>query len=164
MKLFLALLLVAVIAASGCTGQPAFQEPESRKTGGFIGEDTSPEPVDTEYPLLYKNIRFAEMPIGVWLDLQSAYRLENFSEKGIQDVRNALANWSQETSGLIRFEEVPKDQAQITVQWVGDSALDSAGQLGEGGPTVIDTGRYNLTIAGTAKVELTGYSCLNFIV
>ena len=118
---------------------------------------------NTSYPLLFSNIRWNHMPLKVYIDLESAAGLIRFSQEDVNDFRTAMINWEDETDGTISFIETgDEENADITIEWA--RRLDDVGSIktvGEGGPVVVNTGLFNLTVAGKITLVPGDASCKN---
>lgn len=118
---------------------------------------------NTTYPLLFQNIRWNHMPLKVYIDAESGVGLRLFGQDEINDFRTAMNNWEQKTDGLISFVEANDiGNSDITVSWVGQLGRSgTAKNVGEGGPTVINTGLFNLTVSGKVLLVPASESCEN---
>ncbi len=159
MRALLAALALVVLVA-GCT--TALQP---RPEGNFTAPIVKPQPAPYagSYPLLYQHVRWGSMPVTVYFDSASGQGVPFFSGDTVDAARAALLQWEQETGGIIRFKEVPSAaEAQVLVHWA--DKLEGEHTLGLGGPTVVDTGRYNVTVKGEVTLASMDTFCLNTVV
>jgi len=139
---------------------------ESEGTTNFTASNFSkPEKisVNTSYPLLFQNIRWNHMPLKVYLDRESGRDISWFGEDDLNDFRSATRIWEEKTDRTVSFVETNnREEADIIVEWVRKLNVTRGIKIvGEGGPSVIDTGLFNLTIAGEIYLVPSDVSCRN---
>ena len=110
---------------------------------------TKPPKTYETTPLLFPRIRWAKMPISVYVVSS------NCSAVQVQEVSDAENIWTQKTNGIISFTDSNSpSQADVVVDCLKDSSSIREGRriikkVGEGGPSsVYDTGLFNLTTKG----------------
>ncbi len=147
---------------------PTIQEEEknlSEQSFSYKISNYSIEKFETNvsYPLLFQNIRWNHMPLKVFIDEESCKNLTPFYSQNIQDFKEAMKIWEEKTNNLISFTEVlNREEADIIVEWFKSLNESKEGKIvGEGGPTVIDTGLFNLTIRGEVHLVPSSVSCKN---
>ena len=152
--------LPLLVLVAGCT-TPLQPPPEGNFTAPIVRP--APAPYTGAYPLLYPRIRFGEMPITLYFDVASGEGVPFFSGDTVDAARAALLQWEQGTGGIVRFREVADaSQAKVVVHWAKE--LEGDHTLGLGGPTVVDTGRYNVTVNGEVTMASMDTFCLNTVV
>jgi hypothetical protein len=128
--------------------------------------NTSIEINITSYtPLLFENIRFGQMPIKFYLDIDSAKNIPWFRDSNIENVLEAFDIWSNLTNRKISFvRTLNKSDAQIIVSWSRNLTITNTTSrtVGEGGPIeIVDTGFFNLTIKAIANILPAGIKCID---
>lgn len=126
----------------------------------FTSTVTTIKPTETyTTPLLFPNIRWAKMPLSVYVIA------ENCTSNEIQDVADAEKIWEEKTNGLISFTDASSPSADVIVDCLSNSSSIREGRhiirkVGEGGPSsVYDTGLFNLTTRGKIYLFASNYGC-----
>ncbi len=110
------------------------------------------------HPLLFKNIRWAKMPIFVKIDNNTCI------ESRRDDIRYAMLLWGIETDGVVQFKE-SENNYQVFINcskelWQTREGDLIVTKLGEGGPTkIIPLDYFNLTIEASATIYSTTKEC-----
>lgn len=120
--------------------------------------------ISTTAKLLFDNIRWNHMPIKTFLDVASGSGINSFSISNVENARDAMMRWQERTNGTISFEEVSSpEEADLVIQWVRTFGVRQGTKiLGEGGPTVRDTGLFNMTVRGEINIVAQRSTCLDF--
>ncbi len=121
--------------------------PYVSKVGGFN--------LSISHPLLYRNIRWAEMPV--------IYGIRDCSQVRIQDIKLAMRMWEEKTGGAVRFVEGDDPELLINCTSHYEKTYRDGyiiTKLGEGGPTrIISTRLFNVTVSAVATIASTTREC-----
>ena len=102
----------------------------------------------SESPLLFPRMRWAKMPLSVYVEVTSC------SAEEAQEVTTAEKIWKEKTNGIIYFIDSTSNNSDVIVSCLKDSSSIREGRriirkVGEGGPSsVYDTGLFNLSTKG----------------
>lgn len=142
---------------------PFINEINSNLTSSITS--TTPPRVFASNPLLFANIRWAKMPLSVYIVA------ENCTSQQAQEVTDAEGIWYQKTNGLISFTGASSSSnADVVVDCLTDASSIREGRtivrkVGEGGPSsVYDTGMFNLTTKGKIYLFSSAAGCTQPII
>jgi hypothetical protein len=139
-------------------GPPTSFEAPGQQQQTFANESTS------TYELLFPNMRWAKMPIKIFIDSSSC------NSGTIKDMMDAATIWQNDTGGTISFSFVnDSGDAQVSVQCEKQLSREKEGHviaetIGETRPKVIDTGLYNLTVDAEVAFLIRSVQCTQPIV
>ena len=117
-----------------------------------------------QHALLFPNMRWAKMPITVFVD-------ENSCSSGtIDDLKAAAETWQIDTNGIVSFSFINSSASvQVTVQCSSELSRQKEGRIiietvGETRPRVINTGLYNLTVDAEVAFLARSVKCVQPVV
>jgi len=110
-------------------------------------------------PLLFPRIRWASMPLSVYVVAA------NCTADEAQEVLDAERIWAEKTNGIVSFVNSNSNDADVIVDCLKDPSSIREGRriirkVGEGGPSsVYDTGLFNLTTKGKIYLFTSTVGC-----
>ena len=118
-------------------------------------------------PLLFEKLRFAEMPIKFYFDVDGASNISWFGQNNIDNVLEAVKTWTDMTDGKVSFLRVFNNyDAKVFIDWTTNfDSTPNFRTVGEAGPNlVLDTGLYNLTVNASMHMLPSGTRCVDIVV
>ena len=114
--------------------------------------------INITHPLIFKNARWKKMPIRVFIDKKTC------GKKEIENLREAMRIWEEETDGLIKFVESENFQIYVNCTERFESLEEKHKTIGISMPTAIYTGAFHLILSANITILKRTIECIKPIV